>query len=41
MGSAPSYAGGPEFKSQPRILMVFCGVPKAIQVGAMILQIKP
>jgi hypothetical protein len=42
MGSTPSYAGGPEFNSQPRIvLMVFYGVPKAIQVDAMILQIQP
>jgi hypothetical protein len=41
MGSIPLYAGGPKFNCHPRIVMIFCGVPKALQVDAMILQIKP
>jgi len=41
MGSTPSYAGGPKFNYHPRIVMIFCGVPKALQVDGRILQIKP
>jgi len=40
MGSIPSYAGGPRFNYHPRIVMIFCGVPKALQVDDRILHIK-
>jgi hypothetical protein len=40
MGSTPSYAGSPKFNYHPRIVTIFCGVPKALQVDGRILQIK-